>query len=48
MVDEKMKYSNDILEAKKKWENLSPKEKEIYKRVFRRGVQRFILMWDIL
>lgn len=48
MADEKMKYAHVVAEAKKKWEALSPKEKEIYHRVFRRGVERFILMWDIL
>jgi hypothetical protein len=48
MSDEKMKYSNIIADAKKKWEDLSLREKEIHNRVFRRGVERFILMWDIL
>jgi hypothetical protein len=48
MVKDKVEYSSIIAEAKQKWESLSPKEKEIYNRVFRRGVERFILMWDIL
>src|SRR4030066_840476 len=46
MAEEKMKYANMILEAKKKWENLSTKEKEIHDASFRKGAERFILIWD--
>lgn len=46
MAEEKMKYANMILEAKKKWENLSTKEKELHDAGFKKGAERFILIWD--
>jgi len=46
MAEEEMKYANTILEAKKKWENLSKNEKEIHDASFRKGAERFILIWD--
>lgn len=48
MTEEKMKYPNVVAEAKKKWDNLTDNEKAISHRVFRRGIERWILMWDIL
>jgi len=48
MVDKKMKYEDVIAEGKKKWEEKSPEEKAALVRFYRRGVERFVLMWDIV
>jgi hypothetical protein len=46
MAEEKMKYADRVLEAKKKWKNLSEKEKEIRDAGFKKGAERFLLTWD--
>jgi len=48
MAKEKVKYADVLAAAKKKWEGLSPRENEISHRVFRRGMERWCLMWDIV
>jgi len=48
MVEEKVKYANLVEESKKKWEQKSPEEKAAWDRMFRRGAERFVLLWDII
>lgn len=48
MPEQIMKYANKVAEAKKKWEETSPREKEMRDASLRKGVERWILMWDII
>lgn len=48
MSEEQIKYPEILAEAKKKWEKKSPEEKAALNRMFRRGVERWILMWNII
>jgi hypothetical protein len=48
MTKEKIKYQKIVAGAKKKWGKKSPEEKAAWNRMFRRGVERWILMWNIL
>lgn len=48
MAEGEIKYPEILAEAKRKWEEKSPEEKAALHRMFRRGVERWILMWDII
>jgi len=48
MAEEKQKYAKHIEESRKKWDQLSPKEKELYTSIIGTLVSDFILFWDTL
>ena len=48
MAKEKIKHKEIIEEAKQKWGKKTADEKTAWNRMFRRGVERWILMWNII
>ena len=44
----KIKYAKELQAELDKWESKPPEEMIAYEKMFQRGVQRFILMWDII
>jgi len=48
MAEDKMKYKDYVNECKKKWDESSPKEKELYQAIIGTMVSSFIMWWDTL
>jgi len=48
MAKKDIKHREIIDKAKQKWQKKSADEKTAWSRMFRRGVERWILMWNIL
>jgi hypothetical protein len=48
MVEDKMGYGYLVEESKEKWEKKSPQEKAAWDSMFKRGVDYWCLMWEVV